>query len=119
MLKRLLIVACVAACFTLQFCSTAKKAAAGKEAAAPVVTYTQDVAPILQARCTPCHFPDGGKKKFLDTHNAVATNIDDILRRVQLPRDSSAFMPYKSKKPPLSDSLIMVLKVWKETGMIE
>ena len=107
-------------CFALQFCSTAKSAT-GKKDTGPVVayTYSKDVAPIMQARCTPCHFPDGGKKKFLDTHAAVSANIDDILRRVQLPMDSTAFMPFKSKKPALSDSLIQVLKVWKENGMAE
>jgi hypothetical protein len=121
MLKRLAIVLSIIACFALQFCSTSKSAAAGKKDAEPVAgySYSKDVAPIMQARCTPCHFPDGGKKKFLDTHAAVSANIDDIIRRVELPMDSSEFMPFKSKKPPLSDSLINVLKVWKETGMPE
>lgn len=84
-----------------------------------MVSYTTDVAPMLQMHCTPCHFPDGGKRKFLDTHAAVKDNIDDILHRVQLPQDSSAFMPFKLKKTPLSDSMVMVLKAWKETGMGE
>lgn len=100
----------------LPFCKTTKSAA-GKSA--KPVTYTADVAPILMDRCTPCHFPDGGKKKFLDTYAAVSTNIDSILWRVQLPKDHPKFMPFKSKKEPLSDSLIMVLKVWKETGMVQ
>jgi hypothetical protein len=71
----------------------------------------------MAERCTPCHFPDGGKKKFLDTHTAVRDNIEDILYRIQLPIDSSDFMPWKSKKPPLSDSLVQVIRVWKDTGM--
>lgn len=93
----------------------------GKKDAPPVVvvSYAKDVAPILIDRCTPCHFPDGGKKKFLDTYTAVSTNIDDIIYRIELPADSSKFMPFKSKKPPLSDSLIQVFKLWKETGMAE
>ena len=44
-------------------------------------------------------------------------NIDDIIRRVKLPHDHPEFMPFKSKKEPLSDSLINVLVVWKEQGM--
>jgi len=78
----------------------------------PTVSYVTDVAPILQERCTPCHYP-GGKKKFLDTYAAVSENIDDIIYRVELPVDADGFMPFKSKKAPLSDSLIHVLKVWK------
>ena len=99
----------------LPYCKTTKQAA-GKPKS---VTYTADVAPILADRCTPCHFPESGKKKFLDTYAAVQTNIDDILMRVQLPKEDPKFMPFKSKKEPLSDSLIMVLKTWKETGMTE
>lgn len=79
----------------------------------PAVTYAADVAPIIQDRCTPCHFPETGKKKFLDTYVAARDNIDSILYRVQLPKDHPKFMPFKSKKEPLSDSLINVLKLWK------
>jgi hypothetical protein len=55
-----------------------------------------------------CHFPDGGKRNFLDTYAAVKGNIDDNIVRAQLPPDSAEFMLWKSKKPPLSDSLIAV-----------
>lgn len=99
----------------LPYCTTVKKSAA--VTTVPSYTYVSDVAPIIQARCTPCHFPETGKKKFLDTHEAVSSTIDDILYRVQLPHDNPKFMPFKNKKEPLSDSLVMVLKVWKEAGM--
>ena len=105
-----------AALFILPYCKTSKQAAGKKM---PAVTYTADVAPIIADRCTPCHFPETGKKKLLDTYTAVKTNIDDMLMRVQVPKDDPKFMPFKSKKEPLSDSLIMVLKTWKETGMAE
>lgn len=103
---------------TLTFCTTSKNTASskGKKMPAPAYTYTGNIAPILQERCTPCHFP-GGRVKFLDTYGAVSSNIDDIIRRIELPRDSVGFMPFKAKKEPLSDSLIMVIKTWKETGM--
>lgn len=102
----------------LQFCSTAKSAAKGKEIQpAGAISYTQDVAPIMQSRCTPCHYPDGGKVKFLDTHAAVSSNIDDIIYRVRLPHDDADFMPFKKKKEPLSDSLVQVLVAWKAGGM--
>ena len=108
----------IASVFLLPYCKTAKSAA-GKDNKIPAVTYTADVAPILADRCTPCHFPESGKKKFLDTYVAAKTNIDDIIMRVELPATDPKFMPFKSKKEPLSDSLIAVLRVWKETGMAE
>ena len=102
----------------LPFCTTTKKAAGGK-LAVPAYTYTADVSPIISTRCTPCHFPEqNGKKKALDTYEGVSTTIDDVLYRVQLPHDDPKFMPFKSKKEPLSDSLIMVLKLWKDGGMV-
>ncbi len=100
----------------LPFCSTSKKAVGGKGIEEPRVSYVTDVSPILQDRCAPCHFP-GGKRRFLDTYTAVSDNIDEILYRVQLPVDSVGFMPFKSKKAPLSDSLIQVLKLWKAQSM--
>ena len=98
--------------FILQFCTTTKNAA-GKNMKEPAVTYVADIEPIIKERCTPCHFPESGKKKFLDTYAAARDNIDSILFRVQLPTTHPKFMPFKSKKEPLSDSLITVLKNWK------
>ena len=118
MKKGLIIVCVLAGALALQFCSGSKAAMSGrKKMEVKTVSYSTDVAPIIESHCTPCHFPDGGKKKFLDTYAAVSNNIDDILHRVQLPGDSTHFMPFKHKKPALTDSLIQVLQVWKDTGM--
>ena len=114
-MKRLPLLLIFLTLLILPFCTTSKKTLSKKKR--PPVSYATDVSPIIQSHCTPCHFPDGGKKKFLDTYAAVSTNIDAMLFRVQLPRDSIRFMPWKSKKEPLSDSLIQVLKLWKEQGM--
>ena len=100
----------------LQFCTASRSAASGKTDGT-MVSYANDVAPILQAHCTPCHFPDGGKMKFLDTPAAVEANIDTILARVQLTPGTDGFMPFKSKKEPLTEVQIQVLKKWKATGM--
>jgi len=115
-MKRITILSLFLAIVCLPFCTTSKKAAGDKKMTEPTVSYVTDVAPILQERCTPCHYP-GGKKKFLDTYAAVSENIDDIIHRVELPVDAEGFMPFKSKKEPLSDSLINVLKVWKSQKM--
>src|SRR5690349_12122235 len=90
----LFVLLCVIA---LPFCSTSKKTMGDKKMTEPSVSYATDIAPIMAERCTPCHFPNGGKKKFLDTYAAVSENIDDIIRRIDLPVDSAGFMPFKSK----------------------
>ena len=69
------------------------------------------------ASCSPCHFPETGKKKLLDTYEATAKNIVDILERVQLPIDHEGYMPFKSKKPALTDREIAILKKWQEDKM--
>lgn len=115
-MKKIFVILFFSACFLFPFCTTTKNLA-GKKTDVPAYTYVNDIAPIMIQRCTPCHFPETGKKKPLDTYVAVSTTIDDILTRVQLPHDDPKFMPFKSKKEPLSDSLIMVIKIWKEQGM--
>ena len=99
----------------LPFCKTSKTAT-GKNMKEPTVNYMADVAPILGMHCTPCHFPPTGQKLPLNTFEAVRTNVDAILYRTQLPHDDPKFMPFKMKKEPLSDSLINVIKRWKEQG---
>lgn len=85
--------------------------------ARPTFTYEKDVAPILQASCAPCHFPETGKKKPLDSYDAVSKNMDDILARVQLPIDHDGYMPFKSKKPALTQPQIELLKKWQQEKM--
>lgn len=109
----LFVIACVIA---LPFCTTSKKAVANKTT---TVFYDTDVAPIIMNHCSPCHFPPQGQKLPLNSYTAVHENIDYILFRVQLPHDDPKFMPFKMKKEPLSDSLIAVIKLWKEEGMSE
>ena len=65
----------------LPYCTTTKQAAGDKSAKASY-SYTTDVAPIILDRCTPCHFPETGKKKLLDTHESVSSTIAEILYRV-------------------------------------
>lgn len=110
MKKITVIILSIAAVAVLQNCSNSKKAGKTKMA----VTYSNDVMPIMQASCTPCHFPPGGNKKPLNTYDAVKTNIGDIIARVKLPPSDNHFMPWKSKKPALSDSLINVLEEWQK-----
>lgn len=85
---------------------------------APVAfTYSKDIVPIMQTSCTPCHFPPEGKKEALNSYETVRDNIAEIIEMVQLPKDNHKFMPFKSKKPPLTESQIATLVTWQKEGM--
>lgn len=80
--------------FTMQFCKsvqTATKESSDKKFENPV-SYQMDIVPIMTQKCTPCHYPERGRKKLLDTYNTTRNNIIDILHHVQLPEDRSDFM---------------------------
>lgn len=98
----------------MQFCSTSKNVtmAEPETLAAHMAAYEKDIRPIMAAKCTPCHFPETGKKMMLNTYEATQANIQDILRRVQLPADHVEFMPFKSKKAPLTAEETKLLKDW-------
>jgi len=84
---------------------------------AVVISYTNDIRPLMLNSCTPCHFPERGKKKMLDTYEAVAENIKDIVHRINLPVENEEFMPFKSKKAPLTADEIKVIELWQKQGM--
>lgn len=71
----------------------------------------------MLGKCTPCHFPEQGKKKMLDTYAAVKTDVNEILRRVKLHPEEAAFMPFKSKRPALTPEEIKLLDDWLKQGM--
>ncbi len=106
---------------TLQFCKTTnvstKKYDEIKEE--PLISYNKDILPMMTQKCTPCHFPERGRKKMLDTYATTKMNIEDILYRVQLPENHEDFMPFKSKKEPLTEAEIKLMKKWVSTGMSE
>lgn len=82
------------------------------------LTYANNIQPILADKCTPCHFPDkGGRVKALNTYDAVKSNIDDIIHRIELHPGDKGFMPFK--RPRLSDSTINVIKQWRDGGAAE
>jgi len=112
MKKTVLVMLSICALTVLQNCGSSKKATAAKKPM--VVSYEKDVLPIMQASCTPCHFPPDGRKKPLNTFDAVKANISDIIARVKLPQSDNGFMPWKGKKPALSDSMISVLVEWQK-----
>ena len=98
----------------LSNCSSTKKTTA------PVhkLTYANEVSTVISMNCTPCHIPaKGGNKKAYDNYANVKTDIDEIIRRIELNPSDKGFMPFKHAKLP--DSTIMVFKNWKADGMLQ
>jgi hypothetical protein len=83
------------------------------------LTYTKDIAPVLQASCSPCHFPQEGKMRALNSLEAVRNHISEIIYSVKLPKENHDFMPFKNKKPALTESQIADLEAWQKGGMPE
>lgn len=103
----------------MPFCFAPKQAIDKEDVTDPTVFYETDIKPIMLRSCTPCHFPENGKKKMLDSYEATLNNIVDIINRVQLPSEERKFMPFKSKKKPLSAEEIALFKTWYNEGMTE
>ncbi len=117
-MKKLMTALAVLACLgSLQYCSSSKKSAA-KAPAVPKMTFTANVLPLIQAKCSPCHIAPDGKKKHYVTYDVVKADIDSMIRRVNLNPNEKGFMPFK-KTEKLPDSLIAVLVKWKADGLLE
>lgn len=94
-------------------CSGTKKAVAPRK-----LTYATDVQSLIAQNCSPCHIPaKGGKKRPYDNFTAVKTDIDDIIKRIDLQPSDRGFMPFRGKK--LSDSTINAIKQWRTDGLLE
>ena len=114
MKKHLLIVLVSTSILIFSNCSGSKKVAT----VAPKSTYETNIQTLVMNNCTPCHIPaKGGNKKAYDNFANVKSDIDEIIRRVELNPGDKGFMPFKH--PKLSDSTIMVFKQWKADGMLE
>jgi hypothetical protein len=96
-------------------CDPSKKVAATP---VPKTTYESSIQTIVSANCTPCHIPSkGGNKKAYDNYTNVKTDIDEIIRRIELNPGDKGFMPFKHAK--LSDSTINVFKQFRTDGALE
>jgi mono/diheme cytochrome c family protein len=115
-MKKILVAFSVALLFlTLTNCGASRKAASDP---VPKSTYVTDMKTLVLENCSPCHIPaSGGKKKAYDNYENVKTDIDEILRRIQLNPGEKGFMPFKNEK--LNDSTINAFRKWKEDGLLE
>ncbi|TAJ49263.1 MAG: hypothetical protein EPO58_14485 [Chitinophagaceae bacterium] len=107
----------LAAVTVFTYCGSSKQASTSAKTK-PVIHYQANIMAIVQANCTPCHFPEkGGRKKPLDTYAAVSSQIDEVIRRIQLMPGQKGFMP--DRKPKLADSTILSIMQWKADGLLE
>lgn len=99
------------------FAGCSKKNSPGKSKFIPT-TYTINVAPLIQAKCTPCHLPSkGGRKADFETYESSKKYGADMLVRIQLNPGDRGFMPFKHEKLPSEE--IVIFKKWVEQGMLE
>jgi hypothetical protein len=115
-MKKIIVLAAVVSVVLVSTnCSSSKKAAAPAPAK---LTYETNMQTLIVANCSPCHIPaKGGNKKAYDNFTNVKTDIDDMIRRIELNPADRGFMPFKKAK--LSDSTIAVFRKWKEDGLME
>lgn len=99
----------------LQFCTSTKKVAVLIDE--PKVTYLANIQPVVLASCSPCHIPPKGRKKALDTFDSMASEIDEVISRIQKDPEQVGFMPLKHSK--LSDSTINLFVQWRKQGLRE
>ena len=111
-MKKIVLFALVAMVTAFQFCSSSRKAASESK-----VTYAKNVQPVMQASCTPCHFPPQGRAKALNTYEAAKAHADEMIVRIKKNPDEKGFMP--AKHPKLPAETIAVFEKWKEAGLAE
>ena len=103
--------------FVLSNCNPSKKTAT-TTTAAPKSTYEANIVSAVNTFCSPCHIPSkGGNKKPYDNFANVKSDIDEMIRRIELNPTDRGFMPFRKAK--LSDSTINVFKQWRADGMLE
>jgi hypothetical protein len=85
-------------------------------ASSSLVTFSNDIEPIVLNRCGSCHTP-GGTQKDYTVYNNAKTDVDVILDRIQRAEGSSGFMPHNGT--PLTTAQINLIKQWKTDGLTE
>lgn len=120
-MKRFFILAAISSSvLVLSNCGPSKKATAESAPPPPAkLTYATNLQAVIADKCAPCHIPSkGGNKKPYDNFANVKTDIDEIIRRVELNPTDRGFMPFK-KTARLSDSTINLFKQWRTDGTLE
>lgn len=80
---------------------------------AEVVTYANDVKPIIDANCISCHSPG---TQALTNYTQVKNNIDNIINRIGRANGDPLKMPQGGS---LSPTQINIITKWKADGLVE
>ena len=114
-------------CFTMAGVAVLAAApAAAQGAGSGDVTFTRDIAPILQRSCQNCHRPDGGAPMALVTYEEVRPWARSIRNRTGLRDQPDAMPPWYIEKDigiqdfkgdvSLSDAEIAAIAAWVDDG---
>ena len=100
------------------FAACTKKASPAQTAKVIPTTYTVDILPLIQAKCTPCHLPSkGGFKANFENYESAKKYGAEMLDRVMIAPGQRGFMPFKHEK--LTDTEIALIKKWVDGGLVE
>lgn len=80
--------------------------------------YNDAVAPILKSKCISCHKPCKMKGELDLTNYDKMKDKEEIIRRINLPKNHKEFMPANGKAP-LSKDQTAILAYWVEVGAPE
>ena len=90
------------------------------------VTFTKDIAPILQRSCQNCHRPDGGAPMALISYDEVRPWARSIKNRTGLRNKPESMPPWYIEKdigiqsfkndPSLSDAEVTAIATWVDNG---
>ena len=90
------------------------------------VTFTKDIAPILQRSCQSCHNPNGGAPMSLTTFQEVRPWVRSIKLRTSIRDRMGAMPPFFVEKdigilefkddPSLSDEELAKIQAWADNG---
>jgi hypothetical protein len=85
----------------------------GEEPEIPTITFDEDIKPLSDEKCGPCHGPKGQGGQALHLHEHWSERIDDVLYMVinkNMPLD-----PY----PKLVPAEIALIQAWQVQGLLE
>ena len=114
MKKVFVLSALIATAVVFYNCHGSKKATAS----VPKLTYDSNLKAVIETNCSPCHIAGKGNKKPFDNYANVKTDIDEMIRRVELNPTDKSFMPFK-KTARLPDETVAVFKKWRTDGLLE
>ncbi|MEO7923176.1 MAG: hypothetical protein ABIR30_05815 [Chitinophagaceae bacterium] len=120
-MKKLFVLSTIVALIFVFACNPAKKTTSTSSTTPEVArtTYDNGLQTVIMANCSPCHIPaKGGNKKPYDNYANAKTDIDEMIRRMELNPSERGFMPFR-KGAKLSDSTIAVFKKWRDDGLLE